>query len=272
MADLTGMVAVVTGASRGVGRGIAEGLAEAGATVYITGRSASETSPLASLTVHATAERVQELGGRGVARPLDHRDDAAVAGLFADIESEHGRLDLLVNNAYQLPEQLAETAHAPGGFWTQPLSLWDDQCAVGLRGAYVASVRAAGIMVPAGRGLIINVSSGRAADYMLNVPYGVVKCGVDRMARDMAHELAPHGVTALALWPGLVRPELVSAAVSDGTLSVDLSRAESPRFVGRCVAALAMDPDIAEKTGGSYRVSDLVREYRFSELTSDQTG
>lgn len=268
MADLTGKVAVVTGASRGVGRGIAEGLAEAGATVYITGRSASETTPPAPLTVHATAERVRDLGGHGVACPLDHRDDAAVAGLFAEIESAHGRLDLLVNNAYQLPE----TALAGGGFWTQPLSLWDEQFAVGLRGAYVASVQAAGMMVPAGRGLIVNISSRGAAEYMLNVPYGVAKCGADRLARDMAHELAPHGVTALALWPGLVSTEFVCAAVSNGTLSVDLSRAESPRFVGRCVAALAMDPDIADKTGGSYRVSDLAGEYRFSELTDGQTG
>jgi dehydrogenase/reductase SDR family member 1 len=85
------------------------------------------------------------------------------------------------------------------------------------------------------------------------------------MAREMAQELRPHGVTVLSLWPGVVKTEAVLDAVVTGAIEIDLARAESPRFCGRCVAALAMDPDIADKTGGAYRVSDLAREYRFTD-------
>ncbi|MGD8417334.1 MAG: SDR family NAD(P)-dependent oxidoreductase [Pseudomonadales bacterium] len=262
MADLRGRVAVVTGASRGVGRGIAEGLAEAGATVYVTGRSSDTRQPPPHGTVEATAAQVTALGGEGIPVVLDQRDDAAVSALFRRVEAEAGRLDLLVNNAYPRPEAHVDV----GSFWEAPLSVWDVQCVVGLRGYYVAAALAARLMVEQGSGLIVNVSSAGGEEYALNTVYGVSKAGTDRMARDMAKELEAHGVAALALAPGPVRTEAVCRAVDAGLIEIDPVALHSPRFVGRSVAALAMDPDIMEKTGGRYRIDELVREYRFSEL------
>ena len=261
MADLRGKVAVVTGASRGVGKGIAEGLAEAGATVYVTGRSESFEDPPAARTIQATARRVNELGGHGVAVRVDHSNDAEIKALFERVHREQGRLDILVNNAYKIPDPPAWG----GGFWEHPLSVWDDQCGIGLRGYYVAAVYAAPSMVEHKRGLIVNISSAAGGQYIFSASYGVCKAGVDRMAHDMAIELKPYAVAALSLWPGAVKTEFILDAVQSGAANFDLEAAESPRFTGRCIAALAMDPDVMEKTGGIYRVAELAKEYRFTD-------
>ncbi len=262
MADLSGKVALVTGGSRGVGRGIAEGLAEAGATVYVTGRSESFDDPPAERTIQATARALEQLGGRGIPVRVDHRRDSEVRALLRRVRDEQGRLDVLVNNAYHVPD--LATLGRP--FWELPVSLWDEVCGVGLRGYYVTAAFAAPLMVAQGGGLIVNVSSMAGGRYAVGTAYGTGKAAVERMARDMALELEPHGVTALALRPGVVKTELVLEAASRGLLDVDLKRAQSPRFVGRCVAALAMDPDVMEKTGGAFEVAELAREYRFSEI------
>jgi NAD(P)-dependent dehydrogenase (short-subunit alcohol dehydrogenase family) len=265
MADLSGKIAVVTGASRGVGRGIAEGLAEAAATIYLTGRTGSEEDPPDDGSVHDTALRVDELGGRGIPVVVDHEDDAAVERLFKRIEAESGRLDLLVNNAYRIPDPPAWQ----GAFWEHPISIWDDQCGVGLRGSYVASAYAARLMVERSSGLIVNISSRGGLEYLFSTAYGVSKAGVDRMARDMAQELIGHGVAALSLAPGAVRTEFVREALGKGAVELDVNALQSPRFIGRCIAALAMDPDILEKTGGRFRVEDLAKEYRFTDPGED---
>jgi len=261
LADLRGRVAVVTGASRGVGKGVAEGLAEAGATVYVTGRSESAAEPPAERTIQATAAAIADLGGEGIAVRVDHNEDAEVAALFARVAQEQGRLDILVNNVYKIPDPPAWG----GGFWEHPISVWDDQCGVGLRGYYVASVYAAPLMVAQSSGLIVNISSRGAAGYAFSASYGVCKAGVDRMAKDMAIELKDHGVAALSLWPGAVKTEFILDAVASGAVEFDLASAESPRFTGRCVAALGMDPDVMEKSGGVFEVSELAKEYRFSD-------
>lgn len=266
MADLKDKVVLVTGASRGVGRGIAEGLAEAGATLYLTARTSSRDQPPAADSVEATAAAVTELGGKAVALQVDHTDDDAVLELFRRVESEAGRLDVLVNNAFQVPEPPVWS----GAFWEHPFGIWDDQCGVGLRGCYVASALAARLMVEQGSGLILNLSGGIDQRYRFSTAYGVCKAGVDRMAADMAHELSSHGVTTLSLAPGPVRTERVLAALSRGQLALDLQTLRSPRFVGRAVAALAMDPDVHEKTGGRFDIESLQREYRFSELAADE--
>ena len=261
MADLRGKVAVVTGGSRGVGKGIAEGLAEAGATVYITGRSESADDPPAPRTIQATARRVDELGGRGIAVHVDHNDDDQVRALFDRVRDEQGRLDVLVNNVYKIPDPPAWG----GGFWEHPISVWDDQCGVGLRGYYVASVLGAPLMVANRRGLIVNISSSGGDTYTFSASYGVCKAGVDRMAKDMAVELKSYGVAALSLRPGAVKTEFILDAVARGDVDWDLDASESPRFTGRCVAALAMDPDVMDKSGGIYRVAELAAEYRFTD-------
>jgi dehydrogenase/reductase SDR family protein 1 len=262
VADLKGKVAVVTGASRGIGKGVAQGLAEAGCTVYVTGRSRSKSKPPTGLTIDATAAEVDELGGKGIAVAVDHERDDEIKALFERVAAEQGRLDILVNNVYKIPDPPVWG----GGFWEHPVSLWDDQCGVGLRGHYVASVYGAPLMVKQRSGLIVNISSGGGGQYLFSVSYGVGKCAVDRMAKDMAVELQPHNVAALSLWPGAVKTEFVLGAIERGDVAFDPKVMESPRFTGRCVAALAMDPDIMHKTGGVYQVAALAKEYRFSDL------
>ena len=266
MADLKGKVAVVTGGSRGVGRGICEGLAEAGATVYLTGRSESHDDPPAERTVQATARAVDALGGRGIGVRVDHNNDDEVRALFERVRDEQGRLDVLVNNVYKIPDPPAFS----GGFWEHPISVWDDQCGVGLRGYYVASVFGAPLMIEQTAGLIVNISSRGGDQYAFSASYGVCKSGVDRMAADMAIELKDHNVAALSLSPSAVKTEFILDAIERGDIQIDPDRAQSPRFSGRCVAALAMDPDIMEKTGGKFTVADLAREYRFTDPDKEQ--
>jgi NAD(P)-dependent dehydrogenase (short-subunit alcohol dehydrogenase family) len=261
---LRGAVAIVTGASRGIGKGIALELGAAGATVYVTARSTSEADHPLPGTIGATANEVDGMGGTGVAVALDHRDDAAVEALFDRVLSEHGRLDLLVNNAFIVTEQL--TSGLP--FWEADISNWDDMIDVGTRSAYVASVFAARAMVNAGRGLIVNVSSSGAEEYAWQVAYGVGKCALDRITADTARELASHGVSVVSVWPGFVRTERIDVGAAAGLLpsSLDLGTAESPRFMGRAVVALATDPDIARWTGHAVSARELADQYGFTDV------
>jgi dehydrogenase/reductase SDR family protein 1 len=265
MNSLEGKVAVVTGASRGIGKGIAEGLGEAGATVYVTGRSASQETPPAPLTVQATAQSVTDLGGMGIAVVVDHNDDDQVKALFERVATEQGRLDILVNNVYQIPS----TPALSGGFWEHPVSVWDDQCGVGLRGYYVASVFAAPLMVAQRSGLIVNISSRGGRGYVFSASYGVGKAGVDRMAKDMAIELKDYGCTALSLSPSKVKTEFILDMVAQGKMELDPDLAQSVRYSGRCVAALAMDPNIIERSGEIYTVSELAEVYGFTDPDRD---
>lgn len=261
MVDLKGKVAVVTGASRGIGKGIAEGLAEAGATVYITGRSESHDSPPAPLTIQATAESVDSFGGKGIAVPIDHNNDDEVRALFERVEAEQGRLDILVNNVYKIPDPPAFS----GGFWEHPISVWDDQCGVGLRGYYVASVLGAPMMVRAGSGLIVNISSRGGREYIFSSSYGVCKAGVDRMAQDFAIELRDYGVAALSLSPSTVKTEFILEQAALGNIKIDEDKAQSVRFSGRCVAALAADAGIMTRSGGLFTVDELAEAYGFKD-------
>jgi dehydrogenase/reductase SDR family member 1 len=261
---LDGRVAVVTGASRGIGKGCALELGAAGATVYVTARSVREDDHPLPGTIGATADEVTAAGGTGVAVALDHRDDDAVEALFQRVLDEHGRLDVLVNNAFIVTNEL--TSGKP--FWEVPVSNWDDMIDIGTRSAYVASVFAARAMVDASAGLIVNVSSSGAEEYAWQVAYGVGKCALDRITADTAHELTPHGVSVVSVWPGFVRTERIDLGVAAGLLpeSLDLSTSESPRFVGRAVVALATDPDVARWTGRAVPARDLADEYGFTDV------
>jgi dehydrogenase/reductase SDR family protein 1 len=262
--SLAGRIAIVTGASRGIGKGCALELGAAGATVYVTARSVSEADHPLPGTIGATAREVDDAGGTGVAVALDHRDDAAVEALFGRVLEEHGRVDVLVNNAFIVTDQL--TSGLP--FWQVPISNWDDMIDVGTRSAYVASVFAARTMVAAGSGLIANISSSGAEEYAWQVAYGVGKCALDRVTADTAHELAPHGVSVVSLWPGFVRTERIDMGEAAGLLppTLDLSTSESPRFTGRAVVALATDPEVARWTGRAVSSRDLADHYGFTDV------
>ena len=257
---LVGKVALVTGASRGVGRGIARGLGEAGATVYVLGRTVEEGTAASRLsgTVHATAEEVTELGGRGIAIPADVGDDEQVAAAVARIEAESGRLDILVNSAWGGYERYTDGSFVPGAFWEQPVSLWDSMNRIGVRSHYVVSAAAAPLMIRSGTGLIVSLSSFAGQVFVPPVAYGVAHAAIDRLARDMAEELRPFSITSVSLYPGLVLTESVLATIE---YFADEPNRETPLFVGRAVAALAADGDVLRRSGQWLVAAEIAAEY-----------
>jgi NAD(P)-dependent dehydrogenase (short-subunit alcohol dehydrogenase family) len=270
MLDLKGKIALVTGASRGVGKGIALGLGEAGATVYITGRTVEEGQGAVPLpgTIHDTAAEVDRLGGRGIAVRCDHRQDEEVAALFQQITQEQGRLDILVNNIWAGYEHFNDGTQfwLEKEFWTIPLSRWDRMFQAGVRAHYAASLLAAPLMIEHRSGLIVNISAFAAQRSDRGVAYGVAKVACDQMAACMAHELRDYQVAAVSLYPGLVRTEAVLAAGD----YFDLSNSESPQFVGRAVAHLAVDPEVMQKSGQVLVAAQLALEYGFTDIDGKQ--
>jgi NAD(P)-dependent dehydrogenase (short-subunit alcohol dehydrogenase family) len=238
------VVAVVTGASRGAGKGIAVALGQTGATVYVTGRSKLSTDSPYGGTIAETAALVDEAGGKGIPVSVDHADDEAVADLFARVKSEHGGLDILVNNAAKL---VGTTMSA--GFWEKPLEA-ADLLTVGLRSHYVAAFHAAPLLIANGRGLIVNTGHYGSVAYYHGPAYGAQKAGSDKMAADMAKELRPHGVAAVSIWMGGLDTER-SRAYLDSLPpgSRPAAKRESPQFTGRVIAALYASGDLMTYSG-----------------------
>jgi dehydrogenase/reductase SDR family member 1 len=239
--------ALVTGGSQGVGQGIVEGLAEAGHQVFFTGRDADRLK-------HVAAE-VAALGGEVFPRRVDHGSDEQVKALFAEIGGSH-RLDLLVNNVWGGYEQMAENGRFTwvDPYWEQPIWRWDAMMVIGVRAALVASQLATKLMRESSQGLIVNISSWAAQKHIGNVLYGMSKAATDKMTADMAAELESPGINVISLYPGLVRTEKVMAAAEH----MDLSNSESPRFIGRTIAALFENRDLRQKLTGQVCVAARV--------------
>jgi NAD(P)-dependent dehydrogenase (short-subunit alcohol dehydrogenase family) len=266
MSSLAGQVAVVTGASRGIGKGIALALAEQGATVYVTGRTVTPGSYPLPGTVGETAQEVDRRGGKGIAVQVDHAKEDQIAALFEQIRREQGRLDLLVNNAFSIPEDLTE----PRPFWDKPLSnLEMFEC--GVRSNFVAAWHAAKFMVPQKSGLIVAISGYVGVTYTYGVVFGTCKSAVDRMARDMAVELKPHNVTSISLWLGLTFTERAernlkrNPAMKTQTVT-DPNIGSSVEFPGRVIVALAKDPNVSRRSGGTFIGAELAREYGVTDV------
>lgn len=267
--SLHNRVALVMGASRGVGRGIAIGLGEAGATVYVTGRTETEGSAASMLpgTVHTTAADVTAAGGNGIAIPMDATSDEQIANVISRIESEHGRLDILVNAAWGGYERFTNGGLVFGPFWEQPLALWDSMNRIGVRSDYVTSALAVPLMIKSGEGLIVSLSSFAAQVFIAPVAYGVAHTAIDRLARDMAEELRPHRLTSVSLYPGLVLTESVTASIE--FFEGETNR-ETPLFIGRVVAALASDPQRFELTGRWLVAAELAAGYGVTDEYGNQ--
>jgi NAD(P)-dependent dehydrogenase (short-subunit alcohol dehydrogenase family) len=283
---LQGRIAVVTGASRGAGRGIALELGAAGATVYVTGRSTRAEparsygqilalSGLAAMpgSIDATAEEVSRAGGRGIAVQCDHTDEAQVQALFERVQREAGRLDLLVNNAWGGHETFDGVFDAP--FWEHPLAQWDSMMDRGVRNHLLASRCAAPMMLREKRGLIVTTTFWDRGRYLRgNLFYDLAKAAMTRLAFGIAEELRPHGVASIAVSPGWMRTELVLAGHHTDEAHWQqrpaLARTESPRYLGRAVAALAGDPQVMAKSGSVQRVADLARDYGFTDIDGRQ--
>jgi len=265
---LEGRVALVTGASRGIGKGIAVELGVAGATVYLTGRSVTPQPGLPG-TLGETVADIEKLGGTAIALACDHADDKAVRAVFDRIAADHGRLDLLVNNATAM-DDYHDSIGKP--FWELSMVTWESTMTVGLRSAFVATQMAAPVMVRQGRGMIVNVSSIGSEEYLLSVPYGACKGALDKLTHDTAVELVPHNVTVTSIWPGLVLTEPLVAVANtapDGhleLLGVDLRTAETPRFSGRAVVGVATDPKPLRFAGQALICAQLAHDYGFTDL------
>ncbi|MCR1782560.1 SDR family NAD(P)-dependent oxidoreductase [Nocardioides carbamazepini] len=260
-------VAVVTGASRGLGKGIALALGEAGYVVYVTGRSVTPGAHDLGGTVGETARAVTERGGTGIGVACDHRDDDAVADLVARVRAEAGVLDLLVNNAFAVPDGVTSS----GGFWEKPLDvvmMFD----VGLRSTYTTTWHAAPLLLAsaARSPLVVNISGFGAICYLHGPAYGAVKAGVDKMTHDMAVDLADRGVSVVSLWPGLLRTERTMRVVdADPALYRDsLSIMEHPELTGRAIAALDAGPPTGkrERSGRALIGAELAIELGVSDI------
>ncbi|MET0269713.1 MAG: SDR family NAD(P)-dependent oxidoreductase [Sphingomonas sp.] len=264
MRPLAGKIAVVTGGSRGIGRGIALALGDAGATVYVTGRTITPGATPLPGTIGDTARGVDMRGGRGIAVQVDHADDAQATALFDRVAADHGRLDLLVNNAIAIPDTMTDRA----GFWEKPLANWA-MFDIGVRAAFVASRAAARIMAPRRAGLIVALSGYVGVTYTYDVIFGATKAATDRMIRDMGRELAPHGVAALSLWQGFTHTERATGnlrSVAGMASQLNARAGSSVEFPGRVIAALAADAGIMRRNGGTFISAELATEYGVTDI------
>lgn len=287
---LRGRVAVVAGASRGAGRGIASALGEAGATVICTGRSSSVTDLKSdydrSETIEQTAALVTQLGGRGIAIPTDHLVASQVAQLAERIRAEFGHLDILVNDIWG-----GEVLKGGPDRWNTPL--WELDLDDGFRILRLAidthiitSHHLMPLMIDRPGGLVVEITDGttdyNAENYRISVFYDLAKTAVNRLAYSQGHELAPFGGTALALTPGWMRSEMMLEAFgitetrwrdaldphrTDGPAAPPgFAESETPRYIGRAVAAVAADPDRARWNQRSQTAADMAAVYGFTDL------
>ncbi len=294
--SLRGRVAVVAGATRGAGRGIAAALGEAGATVVCTGRTSS-IRPIPSdyarpETIEETADLVTELGGRGIAVPVDHLAPDQVGALADRIRTEFGTIDILVNDIWG-----GEVLKGGPPQWNKPI--WEVDLESGLRILRLAidthlitSKYLLPLLITKPGGLLVEVTDGtsayNASNYRISAYYDLAKVSVNRLAFSLGHELAPHGATAVAITPGWLRSEMMLEAFgvseSNWRKALDASRSErglpvappgfvnseTPRFVGRGIAAMAADPERRRWNQRSVTAGELAREYGFTDLDGTQ--
>jgi len=276
---MQGKVALVAGATRGAGRGIAVQLGAAGATVYVTGRTTrNERSEMnRPETIEETAELVNKAGGRGIAVQVDHLVPDQVQELVRTIERDEGALHVLVNDIWG-----ATTME-----WNK--TVWESTLDIGLRTLRLAvdthaitSHFAIPLLIRKPGGLVVEVTDGtdeyNATRYRVSFFYDLAKAAVNRMAFALAHELAPHGATAVSLTPGWLRSEAMLEAYRvteanwrDATaVSPHFAISESPAYVGRAVAALAQDPNVARWNGMSLSSGQLAKIYGFTDIDGSQ--
>lgn len=274
MGLLDGKVILVTGASRGVGRGIALGAAAEGAIVVASARTMRpEDAPLIPSSglrlpgsLEETLAALRALGAEAQAIRCDLTKDDDIKRLIGDVIARHGRIDILVNNAMV-------TGPITGSIVDIPAASFDALLGVGARAAYVVTQAAAPHMMRAKRGLIVNISSACASIHGYSVAFCVMCAAIDRLAQGFAHDLRPHNVAAVSLWPNFVKTEriILEAGGNEtgyglGTSVDPQTAADSPELQGRAIAHLAADPNVMELSGKVLVVSDLAERYRFKDI------
>lgn len=273
--DLSGRVCLVAGATRGAGRGIAIALGEAGATVYCSGRSVrGQTPPGRPETIEETAELVTAAGGKGVHHRCDHLDEAQVKALLARIAAEHGGLDVLINDVWG-GDHLAEWNLT---FLEQDVSKGRAMFDTAVWSHVITARHAAKLMKGRTNPLLVEITDGDSFGYRGSFFYDLVKFTVMRMAFTLAHELKPHGITALGVTPGFLRSEAMlelfkctEATWRDGAkVQPDFICSETPRYVGRAIAHLAADARVKERAGRTFASWTLSREYGFCDVDGER--
>ena len=258
------IIAVVTGASRGAGQGIARALGRHGCTVYVTGRTLNPGDHDLGGTIGQTAQMVTDAGGKGIAVKCDHSDPAAVKAFFDQVMADQGRIDILVNNAAAVYDELS----MPGGFWERPLKL-GDMIDVGIRSSFDASWYAAQAMVAQNNGLIVFTSGAGAEHYVFSPAYGAHKAAMDKMAFDMGMEFdhAGKNVAAVSIWMGAVMTERLRMVIDSDPVKFGALEAgsESPEFTGHLAWALYNDPQRAGRNGATYIGAELALDYGIAE-------
>jgi NAD(P)-dependent dehydrogenase (short-subunit alcohol dehydrogenase family) len=258
-------VAIVTGASRGAGKGIAEALGSHGCTVYVTGRSQKEGDASMPGTIYSTAEQVTKAGGKGIAVRCDSGNDAEIKALIDQVVAEQGRIDILINNAAAIYDELS----MPGNFWEKPLKI-GDMINVGVRSGFVTSWYAAPHMVGQGKGLVLFSSSPGAAHYCFGPAYGAHKAGMDKMAFDMGVDFADAGVdvAAVSIWMGALTSErlLEMMAAEPEKFAHLQGQLESTGLTGHVAWALFNDPKMMDYNGKTLVGADLAKSYGITDL------
>lgn len=266
-------VALVTGASRGIGAGVARELASQGATVILAARTrtagaAVEWGPGGPPIPGSLAETlavITKAGGRAEAYPIDLTVTEDIARMVDHIAGRYGRIDILANCAMGLPSSYK------GSIWDSPVEDWHAQIDIGLKAKYMAARAVSQIMRKQGSGLIANISSGASMDEYYNPMFRIAMSGIDRMTTAIAHDLRPHGVSVVSIWPRWVRTEWVALAARQPragfeVTETDLGASDTPEFTGRAISALSSDPDVMSRSGRIFPVVQLAHDYGFTDL------
>ena len=283
--DLSGTVAVVTGASRGVGRGIAEVLGECGAAVYVSARSTREspTKGDPEQSIEDVAEEIERRGGIGIPVRCDHSSESDIEKLFQRVEADHGRVDLLVNNVIGWgdgppePDIKDQVKRMLAPVWERHISNWDGNFHVGLRSHFLACRFGIPLMLERKQGLVVFTSERPNAEPVPDLSMDVRAHATARFAFALSRQLTAHAIASLVLYPGFPRTEGIVKAwkakhqyFTGWTEEDFFARTESPHYAGRAVAALAADPDVMSKTGRVLGAHEVAREYGFTDVDGRQ--
>ena len=255
-------VAVVTGGSRGAGLGIAHALGSHGCTVYVTGRTDTVGTSSLPGTIGEAADLVTSAGGEGIPVRVDHGDDEQVRALFDRIGRERGHIDILVNNAAIIRDEMMGRTK----FWEEPINVIDT-LDVGLRSSYVATVYAAPLMLPQRSGLVAFTSSSGAVHYAFGPAYGVPKAGTDKMAADMARDFKDVGIAAVSIWMGSLLTDRVRKIIASNPEKFGhiLDSAETPELTGHVIWALFKDPELMDLSGQTLIGAELAVKYGITD-------